>query len=154
MNVLSSLLNFIGNRAVFKDENGNASVSGHIYAEGHGSYIGYHNEGSGSRSIASGSLPVELISGITIGAGTWLLVANAEFPAGEHIRHIDWRKNTTAVPESRVTENAVSESGFSSRLQSTIVVELDASTTMRVYCYQNSGSSATVSFNWSITRIA
>lgn len=153
---IKKLLTKIMSNGVFKDTNGNISVGGHIYAEGHGTYIGYTNNGNGTKSsMSSGTTPQQIVGSISLTTGTWVVVGSVNYPSNSNgVRYLAWYQGGSALSQARMLTQAVS-GGFDTRLSVTAIVSVTgASSTMALYGYQNSSSALNVPFYWSIVRIA
>lgn len=131
------------------------TAAGDITANGHSTPIGYNNTGSGTKNNFPNNSQQELVSGISVTAGTWLLICRVGFPSNATGRRFAcWHNNTTAADyyTSYCSESAVS--GGYTNVQTVMAIQVSGNTTFSVHAYQNSGNSMNVAYNWSIVRIA
>ena len=138
---------------------GSLFLKGEIYGKNHNSGIGTTNSNSGSKSVSPASAPYTpsaLSGAIKITSGTWMLVGNASFQANTGgVRYLDWHQNSTSLANTAVTQQAVSVSGVTTKMQTTAIVNVPegSSYDMYLYCYQTSSATLTVNYSWSIVRI-
>lgn len=116
--------------------------------------ISAFDESNGTASISTGNTPLKLTStAVSVTAGKWLLIGEAEFPVNNTgVRHLCWAKGTTVVPVSRQTVPA-SGSGFTTRLQTTLVVSATASESYNLYGFMFTGSTESISVSWRWQKI-
>lgn len=134
-------------------------VDDDITVKNHNSSIGSTNGNSGTANISSASSPyssVALSGKIVISSGTWMLVGNAAFQANSNgVRYLDWHNDSTRLLHTAVTQQAVAVSGVTTRMQTTAIVSVPENReyAMYLHCYQTSGSTLSVDYNWQIVRI-
>ena len=109
------------------------------------SNIGQTEIGTNSTSTAScASGTSTKVSDITLAAGTWIIVANAAWggTSGTGYRQISIGDNATD-PARAVSAVVMPINGKQCNQQVVRIVTLSASTSIGVYCLQNSGSTIT-----------
>lgn len=141
------------------DTDGNTIIAGTITAENHASPIGTRKVTTGSYSVATGTdyvtVPTTSLTRLSLEAGSWIITLNAQYSANATGRRGCAIYNVTAssrFSRSEVNQNAVS--GVETKLQSTINVVLDTTSTITAQVAQNSGSARTCSLVLDAMRIA
>lgn len=138
---------------------GDVITAGNITVKNHASPIGTRKVTTGSYSVATGSnyvtVPTTSLTRLSLEAGSWLITLSAQYGANATGRRSCAIYNATTslrFSRSEVNQNAVS--GVETRLQSTINVVLDTTSTITAQLAQNSGSSRTCSLVLDAMRIA
>lgn len=135
--------------------NGGISADGNITANGHSTPIGYNNTGSGTKNNFPNNSQTELVGGISVTAGTWLLLCRVGFPTSTTGRRFAcWHNDTTAADYYTSYCSSPAVSGGYTNIQTVMTIQVSGNTTFSVHAFQNSGSSMNVAYNWTITRIA
>lgn len=134
---------------------GDITAGGDITANGHGTPIGYNNTGSGTKNNFPNNSQQELVSGISVTAGTWLLICRVGFPSNATGRRFAcWHNNTTAADYYTSYSTSPAANGGYTNVQTVMAIQVSGNTTFSVHAFQNSGSAMNVAYNWSIVRIA
>lgn len=137
------------------DISGNVVASGDITANGHSTPIGYNNTGSGTKNNFPNNSQQELVGGISVTAGTWLLICRVGFPTNATGRRFAcWHNNTTAADYYTSYSTSSAVSGGYTNIQTVMAIQVSGNTTFSVHAFQNSGSAMNVAYNWTIVRIA
>lgn len=142
------------------DNSGNVKAAGSITANGHGSAIGYKpSRQTGTYSLASGTtfvtVPSANLSRITLGAGTWIIYAHAEFESnntGRRALRIYSVTESASITRSFVNQGATP--GAATNMLTSAIVVTTANTTYTVQLAQNSGSAKSVDLILEAVRIA
>lgn len=146
--------------ALTVDRDGNVEAAGSITASGHNSAIGYKPaRQTGTYSLASGTtwvtVPAANLSRITLGAGTWIIYAHAEFESnntGRRALRIYSVTESASLTRSFVNQGATP--GAATNMQTSAIVVTTANTTYTVQLAQNSGSAKSVDLVLEAVRIA
>lgn len=138
---------------------GDAILAGTLTLGNHASPIGTRKVTTGSYSVATGTdyvtVPTTSLTRLSLEAGSWLITLSAQYSANATGRRSCVIYNVTTSSRfgrSEVNQNAVS--GVETRLQSTINVVLNTTSTITAQLAQNSGSSRTCSLVLDAMRIA
>ena len=141
------------------DTSGNTIMAGDITVKNHASPIGTRKVTTGSYSVASGNdyvtVPTDKLTRLSLEAGSWIITLSAQYSANATGRRGCAIYNVTAgsrFGRSETNQNAVS--GVETRLQSTINVVLDTTSTITAQLAQNSGSARTCALVLDAMRIA
>lgn len=137
------------------DYSGNTKAAGNIYTNNHSTPIGYNSTGSGTKNNFTNNSQSELVGGLSVSPGTWLLVCRVGFPSNTTGRRFAcWHNDTTDNDYYTSYSSSPPANGGYTNIQTTMAIKLDANTTLSVHAFQNSGSAMNVAYNWSIVRIA
>ena len=131
------------------------TAAGDITANGHSTPIGYNNTGSGTKNNFPNNSQQDVVNGISVTAGTWLLICRVGFPTNATGRRFAcWHNNTTAADYYTSYSTSPAASGGYTNVQTVMAIQVSGNTTFSVHAFQNSGSTMNVAYNWSIVRIA
>ena len=141
------------------DTSGNTIMAGTITVGNHASPIGTRKVTTGSYSVATGTdyvtVPTTSLTRLSLEAGSWVINLNAQYASNATGRRGCAIYNVTAnsrFGRSEVNQTAVS--GAQTKLQTSIVVVLDTTSTITAQLSQNSNAQRTCDLILEAMRIA
>lgn len=162
-NLLNSIIDFIGNRGVFKDGNGDVELTGSLTVGGHSSSIGDVISESISFNVPTGGSHRNTGCEVTLPPGTWSLDYHVSVPSSAttglasinmHWKNSGSSSDNTMARSSRTTQ-ITSLSTLPTHIGGSVTVS-NPTTTSRVwtlYVFQNSGNEVNATCDITATRI-
>ena len=131
---------------VFKDGSGNVSIPGNLTTAGNSGPVGEYYSDTGSESLAnSTSYTVITDPSITLAPGRWIVMGRATFPGNATgVRGLALDVGGSINSDSTVSMSAVSNSAYTTRLQTMAIIALSSTTTIHLSAFQNSGGALNV----------